>query len=187
MGLKLITAPASTPVTLAELKAHCRIEDTDSDTELQIYLDAATEHLDGYTGTLGRCIVTQTWELVLDKFPSSAILLELGPLQSVTSVKYYDTDGVEQTVDSANYTVDTASLHGWVVPDAGFSWPSTLDAVNVVKVRYVAGYTSVPNPLKHAILLLAGHWFAHREVMGGEAEMPFAVNALIASYRVYFP
>ncbi|MFC5386578.1 head-tail connector protein [Aquamicrobium segne] len=45
--------------------------------------------------------------------------------------------------------------------------------------------STVPDPLKVAILLLVGHWYQNREATSsaGMASLPFAVEALIAPYR----
>lgn len=186
MGLTLITAPASTPVSLAELKAHCRVhaDDTSYNTELQLYLDAAVSHLDGKNGILQHCIVSQTWDLTLDAFADN-IEIPLAPVQSVTYVKYYDSAGDLQTLSSDYYTVDTSSLTQWIVRNEDYTYPSPLDAVNVVIVRFVAGYSTVPVALKQAILLLAGHWFAHREAVSPTpmTDVPLAVEALVAPYK----
>lgn len=186
MGLTLVSAPASTPVSLAEMKAHCRIhaDDTTYDTELQIYLDAAVSHLDGKDGILQQCIVTQTWDLTLDAF-SDNIEIPLAPLQSVSSVKYYDAAGDLQTLSSDYYTVDTSSLTQWVVRNSSYTYPTLLEGVNTVIIRFVAGYATVPDALKQAILLLGGHWFAHREAVSGAAMMdvPKAVDCLVAPYK----
>jgi uncharacterized phiE125 gp8 family phage protein len=177
--LTLATAPAATPVSLAEARAHCRA-DTADDTLLQIYLDAAVAHVDGAEGVLGRCLVTQSWDYKLDCFPDE-ITVPLPTLQSVTSVKYYDVDGVEQTWDSANYTVSGQRI---VPVDA---WPDfDTDRPYPITVRFVAGYglaASVPAAIKAAILLLVGDLYANREA-GGEAiaENP-AVKRLLAPYR----
>jgi len=56
-----VTAPADRPVTLAEVKNHCRIDHSDDDTLVQSYIDAAVAHVEGWSGVLGRCLVTQTW------------------------------------------------------------------------------------------------------------------------------
>ena len=165
MALKRITAPTETPVDLATAKAHVRVIGTAQDSLITLYLEAATANLDGKDGILGRGIVTQTWDYSLDSFPSEAIEIPLPPLQSVTSIKYFDTTGVEQTLSSARYFVDTASEPGWVVVDAD-GWPSTYDSANSVTIRFVCGYgaaTAVPSSLKAAILLAVGDLLENRQ------------------------
>ncbi len=209
MTLTLVTAPAELALTLAEVKAHLRVEDiaNDEDALILSLIRAVHEHLDGRDGWLGRALITQTWDLVLDGFPgtrsravgytgigdaSNAIRVPLPALQSVTTLKYTDTAGDEQTWDAANYTVDINSQPGRIVPVFGVSWPVARSVMNSVTVRFVAGYgndwNSVPAPIKHAMLLLIGHWYEHREevVVGTIAQMlPVAVEALLASYRVW--
>jgi len=183
MTLRLITAAASTGVTLAEAKSHCRVDSSDDDTLIQAYINAATAHAEKRTGV---AMVAQTWEEVLDTFPDGAIELGIGPLVSVTSVKYDDADGVEQTVSASDYQVDTVSLTPRVVPvDA---WPATAETINAVRVRFVAG-TGTPHDVKEAVLLLVGHWYANREasvVDASTAELPFAVDALLSLHERKF-
>jgi uncharacterized phiE125 gp8 family phage protein len=172
MSLKLITAPAENPVDSATVKAHLRVIGSSEDSLIAIYTSAATSALDGPTGLLGRALVTQTWEYVLDSFPSEWIELPLPPLQSVTSIKYIDTAGVEQTLSSARYTVDSASDPGGVVVDAD-GWPETYDTANAVVIRFVCGYgaaSAVPAPLKSAVLLHAGDLFENRQI-GSEKQL----------------
>lgn len=120
---------------------------------------AATQNIDGYAGILGRAIGQQTWELYLDAFPCGPIKLPLPSLISVSSVTYDAEDGFEQTIDPVSYEVDDKSSIGWIVPLSGYSWPSTLGAVNVVRVRFVAGYAVVPAPIKAHVILKARRLF----------------------------
>lgn len=187
MGYRLVTAPASDPVTLAEAKAQLRVDASDEDALITSLIKAATAYLDGRQGILGRCLMTQTWELTLDAFPADGdIEIPLGPVASVTSVTYVDTAGATQTVSDVNYYLDNTSVSAWVIPQA--TWPTTMDAANAVTVRYVAGAAAAPLPIKQAILLLVAHWYENRQpVNAGQAEeLPFAVNALIAPYRSTF-
>jgi uncharacterized phiE125 gp8 family phage protein len=81
-----------------------------------------------------------------------------------------DTNGTQQTIDSSDYQVDTASTLGRVAPARGETWPSIDDeAFNPVRVLYVAGYASsalVPATIKLAILTLCVHWFDRRGIDG---------------------
>jgi len=118
----------------------------------------------------GRAFVTQTWELALDEFPIAAkIRLPLAPLQSVTSVKYYDTDETEATFSSDYYHVDTYDEPGNVFLSYGSTWPSTtLRTVNGVIIRYVCGQgdaaSDVTERYKTAIMQLIAELYENREI-----------------------
>lgn len=175
--LTRFAAPSVTPVSLTEIKAHCRVDGSDDDTTLQIYLDAAVAHLDGAEGILGRCLVTQTWDYNLDAFDGD-IVVPLPDLQSVTSVTYVDSAGATQTVSAADYTVAGQRI----VPDT--SWPVAGDVPNAVTVRFVAGYglaAAVPAAIKAAILLYVGDLYANREGSGEFGNM--AARALLMPYK----
>lgn len=181
MGLVLITPPTSYPVTLAEAKEQCRVDGSDEDAVLNRDIAAATAYVEAYTGS---AIMTQTWELVLDRF-NSAMALPKGPVQSVISVKYIDPDGFEQTATPESYTVDLASAPAWVVVNS--AWPATMSGVNMVKVRFVAGQATADPAIKQAILLLIGDWYEARAntATGTFAEMPHAVTALLTNHRAF--
>jgi uncharacterized phiE125 gp8 family phage protein len=201
MALVRITAPIAEPISLTETKLHLRVDavDTTEDSTITGYIAAATAHLDGKDGRLGRCLVPQTWELVLDAFPSDGIEIPLPPLLSVTSITYVDTNGATQIVSTDDYEVDTANEPGWVMPgDAG--WPSTLDTINAVRVRFRAGYegdedaspvgpTGVPAPIKLAMKQMVSHWFNVRETVAvgvSVADIPQTADMLLAPYRMYW-
>jgi uncharacterized phiE125 gp8 family phage protein len=190
MPLVLITPPTAEPVSDIEAAEHLRVEDSDESTHIQGLIATARQYVEDYTW---RALVTQTWELALDEFPSGAIVLAKGRLISVTSVKYRDAAGVEQTLDPSAYQVDDVSEPGRALPAPGASWPSTEDGrVNAVRVRFVAGYgdpPAVPGPIKSAMLLIIGHLYEHREMeIVGTISTPlnFAVDALLSPYRMHW-
>lgn len=140
----------------------------------------------------GRAIMPQTWELTLDEFPDAFQLTRI-PAASVTSLKYYDGTGVQQTLSSDSYALDTADGYGpaYVVPAYAGSWPSTRDQVNAVALRYVAGYenaAAVPEPIKCWIKLMVAAMHANREAEaisnGAVLTLGFA-DRLLDSYKVY--
>ena len=186
MGLNLITAPASTPVSLAEAKSYLRILDSNSDTLVTSLIAAATAYLDGPNGYLGRAIISQTWELYLDDF-SSAIRIPLRPVSSVTSVKYYDTANVLQTITSTNYAVDLTSHDQWIVPVTGYSWPAVTTGINNVVIRFIAGDAAASEAVKVAIYMLIAQWFDMPEASSEKpySEMPHAIKAVLAGHRHY--
>lgn len=187
MALKLITAPTSEPVTLADAKAHCRVDASSDDALLTALITAAREQAEHY---LGRAIMTQTWERVLDDFPAGSGEIELAPtVQSITSITYLDADEVSQVLPSTDYTLDADNLPGWALPDPDLGWPATLDTVNAVRVRFVRGWPSagaVPQSIKQWILVQVGYWYANREAAGERKldRLPY-VDCLLDPWRVW--
>jgi uncharacterized phiE125 gp8 family phage protein len=180
MILSRVTAPTETPVSLAEAKAHLAVTHSSDDTLIQLLLDAAVAQLDGAEGALGRCLVTQTWDYTIDRFPFSAgcwneINVPLPTLQSVTSVKYYDPEGVQRTMDPSAYVVSGQKI---VPVDA---WPDyDTTRPGAVTVRFVAGYgaaTDVPANAKALILLLTEDFYRKRGATDSEA---FFANPAVA-------
>lgn len=161
-----VTPPASEPVTLAEAMAQVRVVDESEQDQVEDLIQTAREMAERY---VARALVKRTLKLTLDAFPSGSgsIRLPMPPLVSVSSVKYTDTEGVEQTLSSSLYQVDTASEPARIVPAYGQVWPSTRDELNAVRVEYVAGYgddaTEIPWRFKQAVLLILGDLYEHRE------------------------
>ena len=153
---------------MKELKEHLRIVigNTDEDDYLQTLIDAATEYVQQYTR---RRLITQTWYYYLNDWPSGdTIKLPYGQLQSVTAVKYTDSDGDESTFSSADYIVDTNKDPGGVVLGYGETWPTaTLYPSNPIEVEYVCGYgddgSDIKAPIRHAIKLVASDIYENRE------------------------
>lgn len=188
----LITAPAVEPLTLAETRLARKISGTALDGLLRLWIAAARRHVEGQTG---RALITATWELWLDAFPiQRAIELPIPPLQSVTSVKYDDAAGDEQTFSAENYRVIAPSGdhagRGRVALNAGASWPTTIDQPKSVRIRFVAGYGStadaVPDVLKAALLFLVGHFHRYGEEVqdGSLSELPFGAKAIVQSFAL---
>lgn len=194
MSLLLLIAPAVKPLSLTELRSHLRIAPTDTtdDAYITTLLESATEQAEIVTG---RAFITQTLKLVRDGFPGSGIIsLERPPLQSVTSIKYLDTTGVQQTLSTDVYSADIISSPGRIILKAGQSWPSTADQENAVEIEYVAGYgddaADVPAPLRHGIRALVAHWYSNREpIISGHivADVPMTVDYLLLPHKAWRP
>jgi uncharacterized phiE125 gp8 family phage protein len=164
-------------------KDHCRISGTAEDAQIQRWIEAATQKVEDDTNCK---LLTQTWDLALDAFPvgSDALRLPFGPLQSVTHVKYTDSNGVLQTLGASSYLVDTSAIPGRIgLADDG-TWPSDLRIVQPGTVRAVFGWSAahlVPLPLAQAVALQIA-WFS-------EVRQPLetdwaAYDRLIAPYVI---
>ncbi|MBE9509139.1 MAG: phage head-tail connector protein [Chloroflexi bacterium] len=199
--LVLETAPSIEPLVRdTTVKDHLRITQTDENDLLDRLIQAAREHLEDDTR---RAVITQTWNLYLDAFPSSSatpILLPLPALQSVGGdgggfIKYYDQNNVLQTWSTDDYQVSITSLPGRILPAHGEVWPTTYGILDAVQIQFVCGYgdavTDVPEKLRQAMLLLIGSMYENREsevltreklvVLRGEA----AYTRLIMAERVW--
>lgn len=188
MSYKLVTAATADPVSLAEMKTHLKVDlDTaDENAYISALITAATEHCQAVTG---RQFVTATYDYYLPEF-SDVIEIPLPPLQSVTSVKYYDSTDEQLTLDSAFYEVITEDNIGKVVLNYGYSYPATYHRTHPVVIRFVAGYgaaTAVPERVKQAIKFLVAQWYDHRANVTevNVKELPFVVKALLAPLRVW--
>ena len=189
MATKIITAPSFEPLSVADVSEYLRLDDSPTDTLLiSSLITAARQHLENY---LNRFIAEQTVELALtgwkDKIDLSA------PVQSVTSVKYLDENGVEQTLNTNQYLVDTYSEPAAIYPAHDVTYPNLYDQENNVKIRYVVGFTSggspdtnpLPDPLKFAMMLIIGDLYANREAGGEKAyQVNPTVQNLLQFYRL---
>jgi len=184
-------APATKPVTLTEVKAHLDVSYSNKDAQIEAYIAAATAHLDGWTGILGRCLCEQTWRQDFDRF-NRVLRLPLAPVIDVDSVAYEDVAGATQTIDEANYELLIDDLGPYVKFLDSFAFPQIHDERPAVHVTYLAGYPTVdgvwsgPADIKHAILLLVRHWFDNPSAVnvGNIVQvMPMAVDALLAKHR----
>ena len=180
MSLRLITPPASYPVTAAEVKLNSRWDGADLDTLIDTHIATATALVQKYTG---RAIISQTWELVLDDF-SDAIMLPLGPVTSITSISYYDTAEALQTLASDQYTLDNVSDPGWIVRPTDVTYPTVADGVNNVIIRFVAGMDTNSDDYKlcKSAVMLTTSFLIDNPTAG---ELPIPAMNLLANSRSF--
>ncbi|HEY9211089.1 MAG TPA: head-tail connector protein [Methylotenera sp.] len=190
MITRLITPPATEPITVAEAKLHLRVDDAADDALIQALITGAREQCEHI---LGRSIMPQTWDLVLDSFPADGDIELLNPtIISITSVKYIDALTANEVTLAVNqYALDKDNEPGRLMPAPGITWPETLDVANAVRIRYTAGYAdaaSVPASIKNWIKLAVGVWYRNREA-GVEAAITTLphdfFSGLLDRYRIW--
>jgi uncharacterized phiE125 gp8 family phage protein len=187
LDLTMITPPATEPVALTTAKLHCRVDGSDEDGLIEGLIAAARAHIEDATG---RALVERTLEIRVDAWPVR-LYLPNPPAMRIVSVTAVDGAGAATVLDSDAYTLRTGVEPGYVLFDSTLRPAVDLADFAGVRVRYAAGYgaaSDVPTPLKQAILLLVGHWYAYREAVGqsNQAALPFAVDALLGPYRLYW-
>jgi uncharacterized phiE125 gp8 family phage protein len=184
MRLRRTQAPDEAILSAADARADTiRIVDDSQDDTIDALIAAATEAFDGKDGALGRALVTQSWELLLDRFPCACeFAIPLPPLRSVESITYVDTNGDTQTLATSVYAVDTTSEPGVVSLKYGQVWPTTRCQRNAVTIAFTAGYGTgddVPERVKSAIKLKVADLFYQTQ------DNAAAVEALVFPFRVF--
>ena len=155
-------------VTLTEAMANLRLLDvTEDEAEgIERMILAATEWSENYAR---RTWATTSRVEYLTTFPQSrsvAIVLPGGPVSSVTSITYYDSDDVQQTWDSAEYRVVTLKGRSYLYPAIGSEWPTDCGGEPLnIELTYSVGsaVADVPVAAKQAVLLLVGSMYEYRE------------------------
>lgn len=193
-ALSVITAPASEPVSLAEAKAHLRVDGSDEDDLIDRLIATAREYCEPIAR---RSFMPQTLMMSFDGWPvvcdaPTYLVLFRPPVQSVSHIKYYDSAGVLQTMTASDYVADLVAAPPRIYLADGAAWPSeTLRAGLAVQVTYVAGYAdadAVPARYKQAMMLLIGHWYENREQIvvapgATSATLKLAVESLLTLGR----
>ncbi len=193
MALNITTEPTTEPLTTQEVKSHVRQDISDDDDYIDALITAARKSAETFTN---RQFITATYTLNLDRFPrgknGTVIKLSRPPIVSVSSVKYFDVDGTQQTlVADTDYQVDVLSEPGRLAPAPSMFWPSVqAERLNPIEIIYIAGYGAagaVPQGIKQALLLLVAHWYERREtVLVGSVskELEFTTKSLLINDRI---
>jgi uncharacterized phiE125 gp8 family phage protein len=185
----LLTPPVQEPVTILEAKQHARISQND-DANVERYQRTAREAAEDH---LSRGLFTQTWQLSLVHWADRIPLPRAAPLQSVTSVQYYDLDGVLQTLGASAYVVETLARPGAIVRAPGTSWPSLQsDRVHSgrIVITYVIGWTDIeliPERIKQGIRLYLSYLYCDREGLEIQGEAARKAAEACWNDRVEWP
>ena len=185
------TGPAVEPLTVAEAKLHRRVDISDDDAYIGTLITAAREWVENY---LDRTLITTQLILRAAEFPTEELELPRPPMvasgtATAVVITYTLADTTTATLSTALYRVDRTTTPGNVAPIINGTWPSdVIEDANAVAVTYWAGYgptsASVPATIRHAMLMLIGHWYDRRSaVLTGTISKPieFAVESLLAS------
>ena len=203
-SLRVVTPPAKEPVSLADAKAHLRIDHDDDDALIPGYIAVARDRAEMF---LNRALITRTLRytaapsppispvsgnffnpalvvlpLGWPQFMQQPIQLPMSPVQSIASVTQRQRDGTTTTLDPASaYYVDVGNEPGSITLRGVYQTPG-ID----LAVTYVAGYgddpSAVPVSIVHAIKLMLTFFYERRG--DDEGEMPKAAEMLMWPYRM---
>lgn len=197
MALVVIAQAAVAPVSLADAKAHCRVDHSSDDVLISALVSGAGEYVSRFTR---KALIHTTYRYTFDTFPDGPIELPRQPVPSIPvggsyayampRVRYYDTAGDRQTmVEGDDYELDLGNNPPRLVLPPMTYWPLTQPGkVNAVEVDFVAGFgansAGVPELLRQAILMLVAHWYENREAVGSVGqEVPLAVDSILRIHQ----
>lgn len=181
MLLRRTSAAATSPVTLAQAKAHCRIDDTSEDTLISGLIAAATEAVGEMAG---RVMGEETWAASYAAI-SGDLVLPKSPIRAVSSIVFFDTENVQQTAEITDFYLFSGEDYASLRPKPNKEWPSTSIREDAITITFTAGYTTVPPALASAILLMIGHLYENRMATGADIkEIPLGVDAMVSIHRL---
>ncbi|MEJ1157997.1 head-tail connector protein [Prosthecomicrobium sp. N25] len=163
MTVALITPPAAEPVTLAEAKAHLRVDVADDDAAIAALVAAARRHVESLTGLK---LIDQVWRLYRDGWPADGLVpIPLFPVSAIGPVVVYDAAGTPATLAPAAYRLDTRSRPPRLRLEAGAAGPGI--GLNGIEIDVTAGFgasaAAVPAGLRQAVLMLTARWYEDRD------------------------
>lgn len=190
-SVRVVTQPVVEPVTLAEAKAHCRVDSTTDDAFIASLITAAREWVEVY---MDEALLHQQLVMKLDGFPGEIELprppMATSGTHTAVSVTFTsDSSGATATLSSSTYRVDRDTRPGVIRNTYGGAWPGHLTDYNSISVTWWAGRgasgTSVPQGVRNAILMLVGHFYERRLAAepGVLNDIPYGVKALLDAQR----
>jgi len=190
---QITSEPATEPITTAQAKEHLRVDVSDEDDYIDLLITAARRFCEAYTN---RVFITQTWRQNENEF-TNPIPLMVNPVISLTSLKYYDTDGTQQTLtdDPTNFQKDFNSDTAAIYEGTTNAFPAiSATIINPIEIITVCGYgaaSDVPEDIKHAIKIMISYFYENREMINvpiasiaTQIPVPTAVYSLLNRYRV---
>ncbi|MBY3543666.1 phage gp6-like head-tail connector protein [Rhizobium laguerreae] len=183
MDLRLVTAVAPI-LTTADAKAHLRVLHDDDNTYIDGLIAVAGDWLFGENSWIGRPAPASEWEMTMASFPVGCLDIPKPPLVTVDGVFYTPADGGAER-EITDFRTFGVGGNGYILPAIDTVWPETDGEPESVRIEFTAGYAALPASIKHAALLLIGHWYENREAATEAklSDLPMAVDALLMPYR----
>ena len=185
--ITVTTEPVGAVVENSKLLAHARLATEDDNDWFADALSSVTQQVEHIANI---SLLKRTLTIKYDTLDDE-LILPSSPLYSLDSVKYYDSNQVEQTLASTIYEVGYKNRIPRIRRKYNQTWPVVLghpDSVTVVAKFGHATAEDVPESIKHAIrLLVTAYWENRGEFVSQENEfklLPMGVQHLLAPYCV---
>ncbi|WP_320199259.1 head-tail connector protein [Agrobacterium sp. rho-13.3] len=185
MTYATITPPQAEALTLAETKAHLRLDGEHEDALLISLIQTARAYLERQTGL---CLMRQSLRLYLDDWPRDGVIqIAKGPVQAIEKILVFDDAGDPQDVTATDKLLDGEARPArlWLRTPRAPGQP-----LNGIEIDFTAGFgesgADVPDTLKRAMLIHIAHMFAFRGAVSAAdqpAGVPAGYERLIGPFR----
>ena len=192
MSLVLTAAPAVEPVSLADARAHLRVDGTAEDAFISSLIITSRLHIEA---ALGLALINQSWTWTIDAWPGVAgvefpvwslspldrisrrdfdvgVALPMRPVRTIDQIRIKAADGTPTVLAPQRYVLDGTSHPARLLPTLQ-ALPNPGQPVQGIQIDFTAGFSAaasdVPAPIRLALQMLVAHWFENREpVLSGE-------------------
>ena len=181
MQFKILTDASSTPISLADAKAHLFIYDTSEDTYIQSILLVAQQMVAQYLGEF----ITST-EVRVDVGGFGNIGLPHRFVESITKVEYYNTSDTATTIAASNYVLDDSANGSFIRFKSSFQSPElSQNYMYPIRITYNAGMTVVPETILQAMKITLGELYQSRSLSTSSnvQRLPLTAERLIQALR----
>jgi uncharacterized phiE125 gp8 family phage protein len=155
------------------------------DDTLEAFISAARDYCENYQKL---AYITQKWSLSLSYWPECSVIeLPKGHLQSIVTIKYKDSAGVETTlVNNTDYVYSTKGMWGRITTPYGKMFPSFVPfPLDAITIEFICGYgdtgESVPPKVKQAMKLLIKYWYESQNPVDRTKSFPPKINETLKS------
>jgi uncharacterized phiE125 gp8 family phage protein len=156
-ALTAFTGDDILPLADAKDQVGITADDTTQDNLVGSIRDQAIDWAEGYCG---KSLQSRQFLWTVDQF-SSVMALPIGPVSAANSVKYYDTDETDTTIDAADYYLGNDKLSAAI----DTTWPYADGRPGGVRITFTAGYETaadIPLYLLAAVRLAMTAMFENR-------------------------
>lgn len=182
-------------VSVEELKANERISHSRENDLLEGLILDAYSYLDGQHGKLRRPILDTKFI-----YKAATLLrtfeIPFPGVKAVESVQYWDRSipNVLTPIEAANYEVTVDGLYATVRLFPSYTLPTLSgERFRAVEYTFTAGFgpdvKTVPRQIRRAMILLASHWYQHREattleqrITAVSKKIEFGVDELVSRF-----
>jgi uncharacterized phiE125 gp8 family phage protein len=184
-SITVSSPPAQEPVSTTTLQSYLRVNTSTENSLLSGFLVAARLLFERESNL---ALITQTMVESLEVPPPYITYLMRGPIQSVTSVQYYDQNDTLQTATGYNLDLVTGGMGRLWFPNGQPTM--SVNVRPVMNITFQAGYgdnpSNVPAPISQAIMLCAAYWFEQRTAYSDTTiqNVPMGFEAIVDAYKV---